>query len=424
MNNNKPKMAANSPILPMTEHYARLLLKRLRLERECNAVWTDDDTASTDGTIINLPRQAFGVTLDRVNYKKKALILSKGLGLHEVAHFTQNLRKLSAHCRQNGVNKFYSNILLDAQADKSILKLLREEKQYFIGKRKIMRRSVWPTYMRDMEEAKRLHEVFAQSGDYADYLAAIRVECSTLALIGKYKSNIRAHTNAGKFAVSDYGKALTKFIAKTPISEQGLFQYIKSFGVLFPELCDSDPITLDEESQIDQGYDLSPEGEESDREIETLSMAQRAELDSCLLTLNYLPKLSKRKPAMQEARALAEKLHPMLSMDYDVKKVTVPVRLDRRKMARGVDPIPFYDNRKHGKERARKLTLFVDRSGSMGGIMSIVKIAAQAICIAVQRRGGSVARGISIELRQLIQIFQTRRYSRTFPQVAELASSF
>lgn len=377
------------------QHYAKQLLKRVAYKGNVRVQFADQDTASTNGVTIKMPRNYLGLDFDTMHPTKKALKVACGLIMHECGHFLQPLKEISAAERETGLNHFFVNIFLDVQLERVAQKIWADEIANLYELRKFTRAKMYKSYVETFKATQEnTPDDFPTLAAYTNLIG--RFHKKDRPYFTKVSYNRRKHTytysrklgsvklegNLGYFQVDTY---------KTPIDHNELTDRVRYIAGKYPELCQP-ALELPESPMM-----VSSESSSDEETEKALSDAGKVAHDLIEVVFADM----KRGKPYPEAIKLAMQLRLKLKRDDVAMKIVAPVDIDRRKLATG-DYQPWTMATVKGKAKKRHCSLLIDCSGSMDytkradkeySNQKLAFIAAQAICIAVESEEGSVTGG-------------------------------
>lgn len=394
-------------ILPSLNREAVSLLGRVAYTGPVMARWKENaDTASTNGATIWFPHEFTGRDLYGKPKTREEKIAS-GLNVHECGHFSQPLRECATVEQETGLNHWVVNIVLDIALERIQFKLQDRNAANNLA---YMRSQIWRTMRADYTQTYS----DADGADFEDQFSAAL-------LIARFKTKgnpfspfrsfagIRPHkrvTQLFYFLLTGYAGRVRK---PRGWSRQEWARYLQSMGLPadprqlpdflrklaqeFPELCQPGLPTPDaDEAVSDPQFD----GGDIDPDAQAAMQNAYAGIVSDILSVYTPAKIKPLAPTMG-ALKLFGRLHLKARKSYKSGQVKNPVKFDRRLLAQGIDPEPYYENVSRGQSIAQHVTLVFDRSGSMWApannsqtVLDVTIDAMQAIAMVVKREGGTV----------------------------------
>jgi hypothetical protein len=395
---------------------AMSMLARLGWKVAIDVVFDDSkNTAFTDGRkFIALPRQFGRHKLNAKHMTKAAKFVVAGLIAHEVCHFLQPLRKIAQAERETGLNDGISNVILDIHGENVIERFFPK----YIKPLAYVRKTIWSESGTKWMTAQKLRSKFIQSGKI-DQSDAFRSEAGTMSMLARFmtpskplsrRSAVQALTRKGKEMVLVHRNSGTPSFSTIPGDQKILDDFIRNFAAAYPELCNAPvnvPGSIPTYSSAQQALDeerqngSTSDGEESDvdkledEQLDTDPVddvpAEVQDLVAEAMKVKLLPrKHAKRRAPLSSALKLAPKLRVQLKQSQTFTQIVAPVTIDRRELGKGTIQ-PWHMDLSQGKAIGRQVTIAIDLSNSMSGILHKVYTAAQAIALAVTADGGRVA---------------------------------
>jgi len=364
-------------------NYGKGLLKRVGYNLPIAVKWTDDDTASTNGFVVSIPREHLGLVLDvkpGKRPKRAAVEVAKGLMIHEIAHHLQPLRKCQQVCNDTGLDFSIVNLHLDVQLERVAQKLWPQEVKYLYRWRRLVWRKMQAQYKKDWLDDSHDFPIYAQ----------------TINLIGRFRKNqlpyMATRSICRKRVSGDLGYYDLDTM-RTPMNPTDLPDHLRMIADKYPELCNmSNP--LPNYPGMQQGGTFCDMSQGPD----DIAPEEIALTEISLRMIDFLETLTvniRRQAPLKEALSLAHKLRIKLRVAPSFGKIIAPVTIDRRKNALS-DAQPYHQAVPRGKNIRRKVTVLLDVSVSMGELSDTTSplykalVAVQAIALSVEQTGGDV----------------------------------
>lgn len=360
----------------MMKNYAKMLLERVGYTGQIAVKWEDQETASTNGVIITMPKVFLGIKLwspRKTRPSKRTRAIIKGLLLHEIGHSLQPLADISKVERATNLNHQYVNILLDVHLERVAMVAFKSEIKNLYAVRRLVRRKMMTQYIEDLTATPDF-TAQAMNLNLIDRFRQYNAPYKMTKRIRKFSFKI-----GGRLAEFDRDTMLTPGLAAD------LPAQVQKIADLYPELCDPNLQLPDVPGASAAGFPgLIPNDEPSATELKNAG-------DRMVDILETVFVAGKRNTPKREAQALAAKLKVKLSRNNATMRVLAPQTFDRRKLATG-NIQPYYADRSVGKNKARRCAILLDTSQSMvkEEIQEPAFIAAQAITLAVESQDGSV----------------------------------
>jgi hypothetical protein len=359
---------------------ARFLLGDLSLAYRPRLVLKDTDTASTDGRhVVKMPRRFLGVGLED---GRPEIFL--GLLAHEVGHWLQPIKAITAVEKETNLMHGFVNIILDVHCERQAGLIFPLFKHPIKAVRELVRENLARRYRQAFRKAEDfvtaamaalLYCRYCVNPDVSFHVAAIGFQRGQLAPRPKHAYEIKRLLQL--FAdVSEAGK-------KRP---DELPAYLTDLAARYPELCCQPPA-------LGFGDPLggSGEGDEEISDAANLQVPEQEADESC--SVLEVPASGSVPPSV-DVLALSRRLKNRWAAPSSAQSVMAPGRLDRMAALRG-QPVPYMmrSNRPtRTKETGmRQVVLAADWSCSMQGAPWCATLAAaQAITLALRSDGGDV----------------------------------
>ena len=358
---------------------ARFLLGDLFLAYRPRLVLKDTETASTDGRrVVKMPRRFLGVGLED---GRPDIFL--GLLAHEVGHWLQPIKEITAVEKETNLMHGFVNIVLDVHCEHQAGLIFPLFKYPIKAVRELVRENLARRYRQAFRKAEDfmtaamsalLYCRYCVNPNVSFYVAAIGFQRGQLAPRPKRAYEIKRLLQL--FAdVSDAGK-------KCP---DELPAYLTDMATRYPELCCQPP-------ELGFGDPLGGfGGDEEIADAANLQVPEQEADESCsVLEVSA----SGSMPPSIDVLALSRRLKNRWAAPSSAQSVMAPGRLDRMAALRG-QPVPYmmrsYRPTRTKETGTRRIVLAADWSQSMTGApWQATLAAAQAITLALRSDGGDV----------------------------------
>jgi hypothetical protein len=338
-----------------------------------------DDTASTDGrTWIRLPEEFLGIRLDE---KMQVFI---GLLAHEVGHWLQPIKAITAVEQKTGIHHDILNIVLDVHLEHCVPIIF----PLFAAPLEAVRIVIRDAHKSDYEKGYKEADTFLEAADAALLFGRFCVN-PRLPFDVPYGLIQRKITRNRKVDESRMNDLVERVGCVVNHSCESLPEFIEQLARDFPELCQQG-ISFGMTNPLD-GLASGGDGMDVIRDVLEDLKIESSQASACVIE----SRLCGRNPASAETLALSRQLQKRWDIARACGVIMAPGRLNRLAAVRG-DPMPFTMSAPiRGRQSPQtKVVLIVDWSGSMNvndsAPWKAALQAAQAIALAIRSTGGDV----------------------------------
>jgi hypothetical protein len=346
------------------------------------------ETASTDGrTRVQLPEEFLGILLGEA----RSAPVFIGLLAHEVGHWLQPLKAVTAVEQKTGLHHDIVNLILDAHLEQLVPVIF----PLFAAPLEAVREVVRDAHKVNYEQQYKKAPTFLEAVDAALLFGRFCVDTnksfsSPHALI---KRRSKGHPRVDLNRMTDLMQRVEGVMNLTC---SALPAYFEKLAQDFPELCQP-AVSM----EIENPLDVLKSGGDGMEVIRKLLEELKLGVEGVAAeVVEEMP--NGRNPASAETLALSRQLQKRWDVARTSGVIMAPGRLNRLSAVRG-DPMPFtMPAAISGRQVPQtRIVLIVDWSGSMGmnenAPWKAALQAAQAIALAVRSTGGDVRAAVFAE---------------------------